>query len=154
MGNGQWAMGNGQWAMGNGQFCCGQYAVGTTGRIWHCSASRNLSCPWVRQELPEWRANREQSGLPKVAGEVVFDLCNQLLFLHSKTLGYSRQMNQIAKLEKRVALFRTLPGVGSITASAIVATVGRHPGTQARQVGSRCHGQQDCTNNLGRAYPQ
>ena len=33
-------------------------------------------------------------------------------------------MNQIAKLEKRVALLRTIPGVGPITASAIVATVG------------------------------
>jgi transposase len=68
----------------------GQWAAGTTGRIWHCSASRNLSCSWVRQELPERRANREQSGLPEVAGEEVFELCNQLLFLHSKTLGYSR----------------------------------------------------------------
>jgi transposase len=33
-------------------------------------------------------------------------------------------MTQIAKLEKRVALLRTIPGVGLITASAIVATVG------------------------------
>ena len=33
-------------------------------------------------------------------------------------------MNQIAKLEKRVALLQTIPGVGPITASAIVATVG------------------------------
>lgn len=33
-------------------------------------------------------------------------------------------MTQIAKREKRVALLRTIPGVGPITASAIVATVG------------------------------
>jgi len=68
--------------------------------------------------------NGEQSDLPEVAGDVVFELCDQLLFLHSKILRCSRQMNQIAKLEKRVALLRTIPGVGPITASAIVATVG------------------------------
>lgn len=64
------------------------------------------------------------SDLPNDAGEVVFDLCDQLLFLHSKILRLSRQMTQIAKREKRVALLRTIPGVGPITASAIVATVG------------------------------
>jgi transposase len=68
--------------------------------------------------------NGEQSDLPEVAGDVVFELCDQLLFLHSKILRCSRQMTQIAKLEKRVALLRTIPGVGPITASAIVATVG------------------------------
>ena len=68
--------------------------------------------------------NGEQPGLPKDAEEVVFDLCDQLLFLHSKILHLSRHMTQIAKREKRVALLRTIPGVGPITASAIVATVG------------------------------
>jgi transposase len=33
-------------------------------------------------------------------------------------------MTQIARREKQVALLRTIPGVGPITASAIVATVG------------------------------
>ncbi|MFB9233918.1 IS110 family transposase, partial [Pseudohalocynthiibacter aestuariivivens] len=46
------------------------------------------------------------------------------LFLHTKILRHSRHMTQIAKREKRVALLRTIPGVGPITASAIVATVG------------------------------
>ena len=68
--------------------------------------------------------NGEQPNLPDVAGDVIFELCDQLRFLHSKILRCSRQMNQIVKLEKRVALLRTIPGVGSITASAIVATVG------------------------------
>lgn len=66
----------------------------------------------------------EQSDLPEVAGDIVFELCDQLLFLHSKILRCSRQMTQIAKREKRVALLQTIPGVGPITASAIVATVG------------------------------
>jgi transposase len=68
--------------------------------------------------------NREQPDLPEVAGDVVFELCDELQFLHSKILRCNREMTQIAKLEKRVALLRTIPGVGQITASAIVATVG------------------------------
>jgi transposase len=67
--------------------------------------------------------NGDQSDLPEVAGDVVFELCDQLLFLHSKILRCSRQMTQIAKLEKRVALLRTIPGVGPITASAIVTSI-------------------------------
>jgi transposase len=68
--------------------------------------------------------NGEQPDLPEVAGDVIFELCDQLRFLHSKILRCTRQMNKIAKHEKRVALLRTIPGVGPITASAIVATVG------------------------------
>ena len=65
----------------------------------------------------------EQADLPEVAGDVIFELCDQLVFLHSKILRCARQMTQIANLEKRVALLRTIPGVGQITASAIIATV-------------------------------
>ena len=68
--------------------------------------------------------NGEQPDLPEVAGDVTFELCDQLLFLHSKILRCSREMTQIAKREKRVALLQTIPGVGPITASAIVATIG------------------------------
>mgnify|MGYP001823031934 FL=1 len=68
--------------------------------------------------------NGEQPNLPEVAGDVIFELCDQLRFLHSKILRCSREMTQIAKREKRVALLRTIPGVGQITASAIVATIG------------------------------
>jgi len=66
----------------------------------------------------------EQADLPEVAGNVIVELCDQLLFLHEKILRCSREMTQIAKCEKRVALLQTIPGVGPITASAIVATVG------------------------------
>jgi transposase len=66
----------------------------------------------------------EQPDLPEVAGNVIVELGDQLLFLHGKILRCSREMNQIAKREKRVALLQTIPGVGPITASAIVATIG------------------------------
>jgi transposase len=62
--------------------------------------------------------------LPHVAGDVVAELCEQLLFLHGKIAGYSREMTRLAQHEERVALLQTIPGVGPITASAIVATVG------------------------------
>ena len=62
--------------------------------------------------------------LPEVAGGVVTELCEQLLFLHGKIAGYTREMTRVAQREERVALLQTIPGVGPITASAIVATVG------------------------------
>ena len=68
--------------------------------------------------------NEDQPDLPEVVADVIFELCDQLLFLHSKINRYVREMNKIARQEKRVGLLRTIPGVGPITASAIVATVG------------------------------
>lgn len=62
--------------------------------------------------------------LPDVAGGVVRELCDQLFFLHEKIAGYTREMTRVAGREERVALLQTIPGVGPITASAIVATVG------------------------------
>jgi transposase len=66
----------------------------------------------------------EQPDLPDVVGDVIFELCEQLLFLHGKVAHYSREMVRISKRETRVALLQTIPGVGPITASAIVATIG------------------------------
>jgi len=54
----------------------------------------------------------EPLNLPQDAQEVVYDLCEQLLFLHAKILRHSRHMTQIAKSEKRVALLRTIPANG------------------------------------------
>lgn len=66
----------------------------------------------------------EQPELPEVTGNVIFELCDQLLFLHEKVLRCSREMMRIAKREKCVALLQTIPDVGPITASAIIATIG------------------------------
>ena len=46
----------------------------------------------------------EQPNLPNDAQEVVFDLCEQLLFLHTKILRHTRHMTQIAKGETGGAL--------------------------------------------------
>jgi len=76
----------------------------------------------------------ERPELPEVAGNVIIELCDQLLFLNEKILRCSREMMQIARREKRVALLQTIPGVGLITASAIVATVGN--GNSSTMAGS------------------
>lgn len=66
----------------------------------------------------------EQPDLSEVAGDVIAQLSEQLLFLHGKVAWYSLEMTRVAKREDRVALLQTIPGIGPITASAIVATVG------------------------------
>ncbi len=62
--------------------------------------------------------------LPQAARDVILDLSEQLLALHLRVNWYGRRMTAAAKLEPRIALLQTIPGIGPITASAIVATVG------------------------------
>ena len=64
------------------------------------------------------------SELPPVAQTVISSLCDQLLQLHERIVSVDREMAQAAKTDKRIKLLQTIPGVGVITASAIVATVG------------------------------
>jgi transposase len=71
------------------------------------------------------RAIQEQApDLPPAAQNVVIDLSEQLLALHVRVNWYGRQMTLAAKSEPRIALLQTILGVGPITASALVATVG------------------------------
>ncbi len=71
------------------------------------------------------RATQERvPELPTAARNVVIDLSEQLMSLHVRVNWYGRQMTLAAKSEPRIALLQTIPGVGPITASAIVATVG------------------------------
>jgi len=62
--------------------------------------------------------------LPQVALDVIIDLSEQLVSLHARINWYGRRMTAAAKLEPRIALLQTIPGIGPITASAVVATVG------------------------------
>ena len=52
------------------------------------------------------------------------NLCHQLVALHRRVLWYGRQLNRAAAKDERVSRLRTIPGVGPITASAIVASIG------------------------------
>jgi transposase len=62
--------------------------------------------------------------LSEAAHEVVAALCNQLLGLHQEVLRIERQICASARSDHRIRLLKTIPGVGPITASAIVATIG------------------------------
>jgi len=75
-------------------------------------------------------ADKHVLDLPQAACDVVVDLCEQLVALHTRVNWYGRRMTAAAKSEPRIALLQTIPGIGPIIASAIVATVGS--GTQFR----------------------
>ena len=61
---------------------------------------------------------------PEVAVDVLVNLSNQMVALHLRILWYEKRMRLEARKDPRVMLLRTIPGVGPITASAIVATAG------------------------------
>ncbi|WP_170607653.1 IS110 family transposase [Ruegeria arenilitoris] len=65
-----------------------------------------------------------EQDLPDPARDIVTNLSHQLVALHRRVLWYGRQLNRAAPLDARVARLRTIPGVGPITASAIVASIG------------------------------
>jgi len=61
---------------------------------------------------------------PPIALDTATDLSAQLLSLHARVLWYGRKLTQASQSEPRIALLQTIPGIGPITASAIVATIG------------------------------
>lgn len=62
--------------------------------------------------------------IPEVAVDVLTNLSNQLVAQHLRVRWYEMRMRLQARQDPRVTLLRTIPGVGPVTASAIVATVG------------------------------
>ena len=62
--------------------------------------------------------------LPDVAADVIASLCKQLLALHTRILALEKKIFQAARRDRRVKLLETIPGIGPVSASAIVATVG------------------------------
>ncbi len=66
----------------------------------------------------------DKSGIPEVATDVLGNLSNQLVALHLRVRWYEMRLRLQAKQDPRVTLLRSVPGVGPVTASAIVATAG------------------------------
>ncbi|GLT12657.1 IS110 family transposase [Sulfitobacter porphyrae] len=62
--------------------------------------------------------------LPDIANEVIHNLSEQLMALHQRIRWYEERLKQVAKEDERVRLLRTIPGVGAVTASAIIASIG------------------------------
>ncbi len=66
----------------------------------------------------------DKPGIPEVAVDVLDNLSNQLVALHLRVRRYEMRIRLQAKQDLRVTLLRSIPGVGPVTASAIVATAG------------------------------
>lgn len=66
----------------------------------------------------------QPQNVPPVALDTIQDLCRQVLTLHERVNWYGRKLLAAAKTDIRISLLQTIPGVGPITASAIVATIG------------------------------
>lgn len=62
--------------------------------------------------------------LPQIAHEVIHNLCEHLMGLHARIRWYEDRLKLVAKEDARVRLLRTIPGVGAVTASAIIASIG------------------------------
>ena len=62
--------------------------------------------------------------LPDIANEVLHNLCEHLMALHLWLRWYEDRLKLVAKEDARVRLLRTIPGVGAVTASAIIASIG------------------------------
>lgn len=62
--------------------------------------------------------------IPGVAREVITSLCEQLLFIHARIIKMEQAIAAAAKSDNRIKLLQTIPGIGPVNASAIVATIG------------------------------
>lgn len=62
--------------------------------------------------------------LPEIANEVIHNLCEHLMAFHARIRWYEERLRLVAKEDAGVRLLRTKPGVGVVTASAIIASIG------------------------------
>ena len=62
--------------------------------------------------------------LPEAAQSVVAELCDQIMELDKRVKTLEKQMFRQARKDERVQLLETIPGIGPVNASAIVATIG------------------------------
>ena len=77
----------------------------------------------LKRHWPELRL-RHANRLPLLAWEMLDGLFNQLCEQHQLIVGYERQVSTLNRDKPAVQRLQTIQGVGPLTASAIVATVG------------------------------
>lgn len=61
--------------------------------------------------------------IPELAKGVLDTLCDQVVSLERRVLLYDKLIERHSQIDERAARLRTIPGVGPVTASAIVATI-------------------------------
>jgi transposase len=74
----------------------------------------------------QWRIIRQRHDLelPALAWRLLDELYAELARLHQKRLAYDRQINAVVRDDPRAKRLTQVHGIGPITASAIVATIG------------------------------
>lgn len=68
--------------------------------------------------------NGDAPDIPKIGQEIIGSLCDQLLCLHRRVVQLDKDIAAAGKTDHRIKLLQTIPGIGPINASAIVATIG------------------------------
>lgn len=76
------------------------------------------------QEFAEAVCGGIRLDLPELAQDVIASLCSQLLSVQKEIARLEKSIFAAARTDHRIRLLKTIPGVGPITASAVVATVG------------------------------
>ena len=66
----------------------------------------------------------EHPDMPELANGILGTQCYQLLGLNERIAGYTRLIEQHALLDANARRLMRMPGIGPITASALVATIG------------------------------
>jgi len=62
--------------------------------------------------------------LPETAKSIIAGLCDQLLDIDRRIKALEKEIFRAARKDERVKLLETIPGIGTVNASAIVATIG------------------------------
>lgn len=62
--------------------------------------------------------------IPDLVKSVLNTLCDQVIALDDRVVFYDKLIEYHSRIDERAKRLRTIPGVGPITASAIVATIG------------------------------
>jgi transposase len=82
-----------------------------------------LGVPAVRKALPRIVEDGE-NGLPGIMRELLHSLYEELVALDERLRALTHHVEEHGKTDERVQRIQQLPGIGPITASAIVASVG------------------------------
>ena len=82
-----------------------------------------------------WATLLERAELPTLAREVFADLADRMRALDERIAAYDRRMAQLARQTEPAQRLMQVPGVGPVTATALVATVGNaHTFKNGRQL--------------------
>ena len=65
-----------------------------------------------------------ENGLPSLARRLLADVWQRIQQLNQQILAYDREMEHLAKQSEIAQRLMTIPGVGAITATALVASIG------------------------------